>query len=235
MNPAQKIANRMAGVYAITPDGWSKAALLEVVQAALEEGVRCVQYRDKAAWQTDADRKIATAIAIAALCQKFDACFIVNDDPALYLQVILHAPIDGCHVGRHDVGVGVLRAQLGAQVVLGASCYDNIELARQAAQQGASYLAFGAMFSSLTKPNAVKAPLELLSDAQSLGLPIVAIGGIDIHNIATIANYGASAAALVTSLFGHAPNVAFTARSARALVAAFAQGHAGWHSTTFNQ
>jgi thiamine-phosphate pyrophosphorylase len=226
----QQKSKRIAGVYAITPDGWSEDALLDVVQAALEEGVSCVQYRDKAPWELDADRKISTAISIALLCQKFDACFIVNDYSVLYLQVILQAHVDGCHVGQYDSSIAQLRSQLGYDILLGASCYNDINLAKQAAQQGADYVAFGAMFNSQTKPNALNAPLNLLTESQSLGIPVVAIGGIDVNTISTVAKYGATAAALMTSLFGDTPNAELTARSARALIDAFEQGCAEWKS-----
>ena len=87
-------------------------------------------------------------------------------------------------------------------MLIGATCYNQLELARQAIANGADYVAFGSMFSSATKPSAVKAPLNLLSDAKTaLACPVVAIGGIRLDNIAQIASAGADAAAIISELF----------------------------------
>ncbi|MEW4337037.1 thiamine phosphate synthase [Chromobacterium vaccinii] len=79
---------------------------------------------------------------------------------------------------RDDGDIAAARVRLGADAVIGASCYDRVELARAALAAGASYVAFGAVFSSRTKPHAAAAPLSLFADAAALGANAVAIGGI---------------------------------------------------------
>ncbi|MGA9335478.1 MAG: thiamine phosphate synthase, partial [Rudaea sp.] len=87
---------------------------------------------------------------------------------------------------------------------IGVSCYDSIELARQAAGAGASYLAFGAFFDSPTKPNARRASPELLREAKPFGLPLVAIGGITPDNAPTLIEAGADYVAVISGVFGQA-------------------------------
>jgi len=82
------------------------------------------------------------------------------------------------------------------------SCYANINLARQAQDQGASYVAFGALFPSNTKPSAPLCPLELITEAkQKLNAPIVGIGGIDFSNQQQALDVGCDAVAMISALF----------------------------------
>lgn len=103
-------------------------------------------------------------------------------------------------------------AALGPDAILGASCYDDIALARAAAAQGASYVAFGAFFPSPTKPNARRAAPELLQQAATLGLPRVAIGGITPDNARSLVRAGADLLAVISGVFD-APDPAAAARA----------------------
>ena len=95
------------------------------------------------------------------------------------------------------------RNQLGPNVLIGISCYNRFEIAKQAASQGADYVAFGSFFPSTTKPDAVKASIELLHRAkQDLDIPIVAIGGITTENGRSLVEAGADMLAVVEGIFG---------------------------------
>ncbi|MFN7835581.1 MAG: thiamine phosphate synthase [Burkholderiaceae bacterium] len=209
---------RVQGVYAITPTGWPLIALLDNVEAALEGGVRWLQYRQKETGT--AEDRVTTASALARLCADHAAHLLINDDIALAKP--LGTALAGCHLGRDDSPLTEARALLGKGAVLGASCYDRLDMARLAVEHGADYLAFGAVFASPTKPGAVRAPLSLFEEARPLGVPLVAIGGIGIDNIAQVVAAGADAVAVVTGLFGERPDAVATLRRARALVGAFA-------------
>lgn len=190
----------LCGVYLLTPDWTDTARLLDVTAAALAAGVRALQYRHK-----DAPPALARAQAerLRELTRAHGALLIVNDDARLARDV----GADGVHVGRDDAPIADARALLAAGALVGASCYDQLARAEAAVAAGADYVAFGSVFPSRTKPDAVRAPLELLARARALRTPagsapaVVAIGGIDAGNVARVAAAGADAAALITAVY----------------------------------
>lgn len=183
------------GLYAITPDCVDTADLLRRARLALSGGARVLQYRNKAA---DAALRLTQAVALRELTREFAATFIVNDDAKLAQRV----DADGVHLGAADGELEAARALLGKHKIIGVSCYNRASLAQKAVAEGADYVAFGAFFPSATKPDAVKADLELLRQAHAeLGAPIVAIGGITAQNGAALAEAGADALAVITALF----------------------------------
>jgi len=195
----------ISGLYAITPDCADTAFLLGQAQAALSGGARVLQYRSKTA---DAHLRFAQAGALRALCRTRETLFIVNDDVDLAAKV----NADGVHLGAHDAAIDTARAALGASKIIGVSCYDDLERARVAAAQGADYVAFGSFFTSPTKPDAPRPGLDLLRQARrQLALPLVAIGGIDLHNARSVIGAGADAVAVISALFA-ADDIAAAAR-----------------------
>jgi len=199
----------LRGLYAITPDGADSARLLQLAERALAGGTRVLQYRNKSA--TPAQR-LAEARALMALAVRHGATLIVNDDLALALEVKAH----GLHLGRDDGELAAARAAFSG--LLGASCYDSLDLAKRAASAGADYIAFGSVFPSPTKPGAVRAPLSLFAAARALGLPTVAIGGITLANAPELVRAGADCLAVISSLFD-APDVATAAKAFNQLYA----------------
>ena len=194
-------AAALRGLYAITPDGLPASTLLAQVEAALQGGVRLVQYRDKSA---DAARRGELARALTALCRQYAARCIINDDVALALGV----GADGVHLGGSDGDLAAARAALGPGRLLGASCYANFTLARAAQDAGADYVAFGAVCASPTKPQAVRAPWDLLTRARAeLAVPTCAIGGITLADAPGLIDAGADLLAVITDLFA-APDIA---------------------------
>lgn len=192
--------NRIAGLYAITPDGLDTAALITRVRAALTGGARVVQYRDKSG---DRVRRIEQALVLLTLCRESGAALIINDDVALALEI----GADGVHLGEGDGELADARRALGPDRLLGASCYNRIELAERALERGADHVAFGSVFASPTKPGARRAPLELFTEARTrLAAPIVAIGGITVDNAADVIHAGAHAVAVISALFD-APDI----------------------------
>ena len=86
--------------------------------------------------------------------------------------------------------------------LLGASCYADFELARQAVAAGADYVAFGAVYASPTKPQAIRAPHSLFARCRAeLDIPSCAIGGITAANGAALVAAGADLLAVISDLF----------------------------------
>ncbi|MEK7361481.1 MAG: thiamine phosphate synthase [Pseudomonadota bacterium] len=186
---------KLAGLYAITPDEPRTDILVDKVGQALRGGASALQYRNKSAGR---ELRLAQGRALAALCRAAGAAFIVNDDLALALEL----GADGAHLGADDGDLAEARRRLGQDKLLGVSCYDRVELAQAAAQAGADYLAFGSVFSSSTKPGAVRAPLAIFAEARrSFSLPLVAIGGITLQNAPQVFAAGADAVAVISALF----------------------------------
>ncbi len=204
---------KLRGLYAVTPDTGDTAALVAKCAAALDGGARAIQVRNKAAGPA---LRREQARAIVALCRARGALAIVNDDPALASEV----DADGVHVGEDDGAIPDARAAVGASRLVGASCYDSLARAEGAVAAGADHVAFGSFFASGTKPGARRAPLDLVPRARSLGVPVVAIGGIDERNAASLAEAGVDAIAVISALFAH-DDPRDVARAARRIVAAF--------------
>ena len=202
----------MRGLYAITPAESDTRRLLAMCAAALEGGAALLQYRNPAA---DENKRREQAAALAGVCREFGAFFIVNNHPDLAAAV----GADGVHLGRGDLDLLSAREIVGPDAIVGATCGDSPERARQAHEAGATYCALGAVFPSPTKPEAPPCALAAIGAAKRLsGAPVVAVGGVNAGNIAQVARAGADMAAAVSALFG-APDIR---RAARELSAAFA-------------
>jgi len=186
------------GLYAIT-DSTLGPRLLPAVRAALEGGIVLLQYRDKSA---DPVRREDEAHALLALCREFACPFLINDDIALALKT----GADGVHLGRSDGELHSAREVLGTGAIIGATCHDSLEFAAKAAAAGASYLAFGAIYASRTKPGAGTASLDTLAAAKRFKLPVVAIGGISADNAAPVIAAGADCLAVISDLW-RAPDI----------------------------
>lgn len=193
---AKRVKQRpISGLYAITPEMADTDRLCGLVDASLRGGASVIQYRNKTATPM---LRAEQASALLGLCRTHGVPFIINDA----LDLCLAIDADGVHLGGDDGNLAEARARLGANKILGASCYNRLELARQARAQGADYVAFGSCFDSGTKPAAVRAPLELIGQARKeLGLPIVAIGGITLANAKLAIVAGADAIAVIGALF----------------------------------
>jgi thiamine-phosphate pyrophosphorylase len=189
------------GLYALTPADWPPAQLLPAVESALTGGVRLLQYRAKPAPDPDVARELLK------LCTRAKAALIINDDAELAAIINAH----GVHLGRDDGDLRQARELLGEEAIIGVSCYNDLERARELAAAGADYLAFGSLFASPTKPDAVNCPPDLLTAARELGLPVTAIGGITLDNARIAINAGADLLAVITDLF-EADNIEQRAR-----------------------
>lgn len=182
----------MRGLYAITPAVAEAVEVLDYARQVLSGGAVVLQYRDK----SSGPERLRVALELRALCQQHNALLIINDDIKLASQ----SGADGVHLGRDDEALVQARERLGAEAVIGISCYNDLKRARDAATAGADYLAFGSVYPSGTKPDAVRCPLSLLDEARGFGLPVVAIGGITLDNAPAVIRAGADMLAVIGDL-----------------------------------
>jgi thiamine-phosphate pyrophosphorylase len=188
---------RLEGLYAITPDWGDTAKLITVTEAILRGGGRIVQYRNKTTTPCHRDEQ---AVALRGLTRRYDALLIVNDDIDLALAV----DADGVHLGGDDGDLAAARSRIGPDRLLGASCYQSLELARAAAKAGADYVAFGSFHPSPTKPDAKHAEATLIAPTKhATGLPVCAIGGITLDNAAPLVAAGADLLAIITAVYNN--------------------------------
>lgn len=185
----------ISGLYAVTPDELNTEQLVTKVQAALKGGVRLVQYRNKIA---DASLRLKQARVLLAICRDHQVPLIIND----YSDLCAEIDADGLHIGADDGQLLEARKLLGKDKIIGVSCYNQLVLAQKAQADGADYIAFGACFTSDTKPNTVKAALSLFAEAkQQIRIPMVGIGGITLDNARLVKEAGADAMAVISRLF----------------------------------
>lgn len=197
---------RLRGLYAITPDWPDSRRLIAVSETILAGGCRILQYRNKTASECHRQEQ---AVALRGLTRRYGTLLIINDD----VDLALFAEADGVHLGEDDGELAAARARLGNTAILGASCYQSLDLARGAARAGADYLAFGSFFASTTKPLARRADYPLLQAARGeIGLPLCAIGGITLDNAASLLAAGADMLAVISALYDAADPRAATER-----------------------
>jgi thiamine-phosphate pyrophosphorylase len=188
---------RLRGLYAITPAHPRVGSPLPAqVEEAIVGGARLIQYRNKG---RDGAARLADARGLLAVCREHGIPLIINDD----LELATAVGADGIHLGRDDPDPRQARQRLGPDAIIGVSCYDELECAREAQHAGADYAAFGSFFASATKPRAVPAAPDLLRRARrELSLPLVAIGGITPENGGPLIAAGADMLAVVEGVFG---------------------------------
>lgn len=191
MNPSPSARRR--GVYLITPDEPDTGRLLARLQPLLAEGPALLQYRNKAAGP---GLRREQAAALARACAAAGVALVVNDDWRLALEI----GALGAHLGEHDGDLRRARREAPG-LWLGASCYDQLERARDAVAAGADYVAFGAFFQSGTKPGARRANPRLLLDSAGLGCTRVAIGGVTPDNAGLLVAAGADLVAVIGAVF----------------------------------
>ncbi|MCQ9615472.1 thiamine phosphate synthase [Paenalcaligenes niemegkensis] len=202
-----------SGLYGITPEWDDTDRLLKAVSEAHRGGMTVLQWRRKLAAPALATAQLNELLA---LCRELSLPLLINDG----WKVALAVAADGAHLGRDDGDLAEARAVLSPPRYVGASCYDQPELARLALEKNVDYVAFGAMFSSSVKPDAVRALPEHLQQGRALcqafahdnrRAAVVAIGGITPENALEVIQAGADSIAVISSLF-EAPDIYERAR-----------------------
>lgn len=197
-----------SGLYGITPEWDDTQRLLDAVHNAYKGGMRVLQWRRKLA---SAELAKIQLEALHALCKELTLPLLINDNWELAQAM----NTDGAHLGRDDGELSEARVALASPKYIGASCYNQAELAQSALEAGVDYIAFGAMFNSSVKPNAPRATFSLLQQGRALcdeyarnnqRAAVVAIGGITPENALEVIKAGADSIAVISSLF-EAPNV----------------------------
>lgn len=185
----------MKGLYLVTPDWDDTDKLVAASEQAIAGGATLLQYRHKTAGVA---QRAEQAAALLKLCRRLNVPLIINDHVDLCEQI----DADGIHVGGTDASVAAVRARMGRDKIIGASCYGDLPLARDAARAGASYVAFGGFYPSRVKKYEVTTPPDIITRALAeLDLPICVIGGMTIENSRPLVALGAHMVAAISSVY----------------------------------
>ncbi|EMY6266886.1 thiamine phosphate synthase [Acinetobacter baumannii] len=185
----------MRGLYLITNDDPIQL-LLEKLDAALAtRQIAILQYRRKKVDKADQPAEVEQ---IKQLCEKYQVPFVINDDLKLAAQFGL-----GVHLGQSDGDITDAKSQLPEGVIIGRTCLNSLELAQKAIADGATYVAFGAVYATATKPEAGNVGIEVIKQAAAqYDLPICAIGGLTVENSKPVIEAGADLCAVISDILG---------------------------------
>jgi thiamine-phosphate diphosphorylase len=173
------------GAYVITSNDH-----LRLAREACRGGARIIQYRDK---EASSARRLDIARRIRSITREHGALFIVNDQ----IDVAILSEADGVHLGQEDIAITDARSLLPPGMIIGVSC-SSLEQAREAMRQGADYLGIGAIFATPVKEEYSVIGLEVLRQAAAeISVPLVAIGGINLDNMAEVKAAGVRNVAMV--------------------------------------
>lgn len=194
MSRTQRARRTIAGLYVIIdPAACCGRNPVGVARNALTGGASIVQWRDKV---RDKGAQLAEASAISALCREHGALFIVND----HADLARAAGAGGVHVGQSDLPAGVVREIVGPEMIVGAST-NNVDEAQRAEREGADYVAVGDIFGTSSKGVTRRANIDRLREIKgAVGLPVVAIGGVNASNVASVIEAGADAVAVISAV-----------------------------------
>lgn len=182
-------------LYAVTDRAWvGTKSLYEQVKEALENGVTCVQLREK---ELDESDFLKEAKQISALCKEYKVPFIVNDN----VNIAIACKADGIHIGQEDMELTNVRKLVGEDMIIGVSAH-TVEEAIKAQEGGADYIGIGAVFVTSTKTDVDVLSFETLkSICEAVDIPTVAIGGIKKDNICKLKGSGIDGVAVVSAIF----------------------------------
>ena len=182
-------------LYAITDKGALHGRdICKAVEDAVKGGATIIQLREKGL-----DEKSLTeeAAKLTEICHRYNVPLIVNDN----VDAAINSGADGVHVGMEDTPVSEIRARVSDEFIIGATA-KTVEQAKKAQAEGADYLGVGAVFPSPTKKDAIRITNEQLREiANSVDIPVAAIGGISKDNILQLQGSGADGAAVVSAIF----------------------------------
>ena len=182
-------------LYAVTDRAWvGTKSLYEQVKEALENGVTCVQLREK---ELSEDDFLKEAKQISELCKEYKVPFIVNDN----VDIAIACKADGIHIGQEDMELTNVRKLVGEDMIIGVSAH-TVEEAIKAQEGGADYIGIGAVFATSTKTDVDVLSFETLrSICEAVDIPTVAIGGIKKDNICKLKGSGIDGVAVVSAIF----------------------------------
>lgn len=180
-------------LYLVTDKSDDVEKFLKTIEEGIKGGVSVVQIREKTADTLDFYN---LALKVKKITAEYDVPLIINDR----VDVALAVNADGVHVGQSDMPCDVTRALVGPDKIVGVSA-ATIEEAKKAESDGADYIGSGAVFPTATKDDAPKITKEELKEiVDSIDIPVVAIGGINLNNAHELNDTGIAGLSVVSAI-----------------------------------
>ena len=182
-------------LYAVTDSHHLNGRKLEeVVEDVLKGGATFLQLREK---DMSHDELVKEAVIIKKIADRYNVPFVIDDD----IYAAKEADADGVHIGQSDADYQTARKLLGPDKIIGMTA-PSVELAKKAEAMGADYIGAGAVFNTSTKKDTHPLSTDALKEiADSVSIPVVAIGGINKDNINKLRGTDIDGVAVVSALF----------------------------------
>jgi len=179
--------------YLVTYSSISKNGTLSDVKQALDAGCKVIQYREK---NKTTREMINEAKKIKQLCND-RAFFLINDK----VDVAIAVDADGVHLGQEDISVDVARKLLGNNKIIGLTVHNEKE-AVEAERLGVDYIGLAPIFKTDTKEDSgIPCGLNMIKKIRNrVGLPIIAVGGINKENVVDVIKSGADGIVAVSAV-----------------------------------
>lgn len=156
--------------------------LIEIAQRTIPAGVDIIQLRDKKGSAKDILKFSKEILKLT----KDRVPYIINDR----VDLAITSRACGVHLGQDDIPLKLARKVIGSKAMIGVSC-QTFAHAQKAMEEGADYIGFGSVFKTLTKPDRHPMDIKLLVKViKSIQIPVFAIGGIDLKNVAQLNSAG---------------------------------------------
>jgi thiamine-phosphate pyrophosphorylase len=181
--------------YLVTYSSVSRNGTFSDVKNAVDAGCKIIQYREK---NKSTREMVKEAKKLKQICEG-KAIFLVNDR----IDVALAVGADGVHIGQNDLSVEDARQLLGSDKIVGLTVH-NVKEALEAEEMGADYVGLAPIYNTDTKANSgISCGVEMISKVRkNIGLPIVAVGGINKKNVKEVILKGADGVVSVSAVLG---------------------------------
>ncbi len=164
----------------------------DVVDSAVQGGVELVQLREK---DLSASELYALMLRLKSVIGN-KALLFINDR----IDVALAANVDGVQLGEKALSLHAARRIAGERLLFGRSVH-SVDGAVEAESQGADLLILGTIFPTASHPGANTGGLSLVKSAtDAISTPLIAIGGIEVSNVGSVIEQGASGAAVISAI-----------------------------------
>ena len=171
-------SNKLRGLYFIVGESQFLSHDFDnILSKSLDLGLNLLQYRfNSENFFIEHEEKILNAIDKV---KSYESINIVNN----FYTVLDRFSFDGIHLGQSDIPLDLVK-YISNDKIIGVSCYNNFNLAKDAVRYDIDYVSFGSYTHSLTKQNAKKMNKKELKKVSNFSLlPKTIIGGIDLSNI----------------------------------------------------